>query len=93
MTATSVQRKGDLSVSQARSWLIANGYDTFSNDSYFGPIDIIARKGPEFLLLDVKSNPNSPLTEEQNEIGVRILSVDEQATAHCTRCSFRRNPR
>ena len=48
-------RKGDFAEYYAVTWLWDNGYEVFQNSGCSGPIDMIALKGDEVTLIDVKT--------------------------------------
>jgi hypothetical protein len=64
-------------------WLLEQGYEVFRNVSPCGPIDLVAVKKGEVLLLDVKSVPRATVTQEQAELGVKLLIVDAQNSDRC----------
>src|SRR5262245_4735089 len=66
----------------ACEWLLSQGYEVFRNVSATGPIDVVAIKGSEVLLLDVKSS-GSALSAEQRALGVKALRVN-RLTGACT---------
>ena len=87
-----MQRKhrGPYSELIASAWLLEHGYEVFKNQSDRGPMDLVAFKGGEFLLIDVKTalmrvgkkgnisfrhRGNGALTDEQTTLGVRALYV------------------
>jgi hypothetical protein len=75
------QHKGARGEFAAVIWLLDQGYDVFRNVCPNGPIDLVAIKGPERLLIDVKSNYgaafNVPfLTTEQAALGVQFIVPD-----------------
>ena len=48
-------RKGDFAEYYAVTWLWDKGYEVFQNSGCTGPIDMIALKGDEVILIDVKT--------------------------------------
>jgi Holliday junction resolvase-like predicted endonuclease len=68
----------------AIAFLLDQGYEVFRNVSPHGPIDIIVRKGTEFINIDVKSVIRRvdgslsacQLTEEQNLLKVKRVFVE-----------------
>ena len=48
-------RKGDLAEYYAVTWLWDQGYEVFKNSGCTGPVDMIALKGDEVTLIDVKT--------------------------------------
>lgn len=92
----SKKHKGAHSELIAVTWLLSEGYEVFRNVSSHGPIDIIAFRDGETLLLDVKSRAymhgdgaaKPPrITPEQSVLGVKLLLVDING-----RCTIIRNP-
>jgi len=79
-------RKGDLAEYYAVTWLWDNGYEVFTNAGCTGPIDMIAYKDNETLLIDVKTasrdyRDNScyvraSRTPEQIKLGVVFLEFN-----------------
>ena len=67
---------GDQSELIACQWLRDQGYAVVHVGHQKGPIDIIAVKRGEVLLLDVKTNKSGKLTKRQREMGVWELVVD-----------------
>ena len=51
----SASRLGDIAEFYAVTWLWDNGYEVFINPGSSGPIDMIAYKDEECILIDVKS--------------------------------------
>jgi len=81
-------RTGDIAEHYAITWLWDNGYEVFLNPGASGPIDLIAYKDGECILIDVKtcrqrlkrsshswdcSKTRTPL---QKEIGVVLLGFN-----------------
>lgn len=64
----------------ACAWLLSQGYEVFRNVSAFGLTDIIAQKGGQILLLDVKSH-HGKLSKQQIDAGVLPLRVT--SSGHC----------
>lgn len=88
LTTSSSERwkhKGAHSEMVACAWLLSNGYEVFRNVSPVGLSDVIAQKGGQILLLDVKSG-NTQLSREQIAGGVLPLWVS--SSGHC-RIGFR----
>ena len=48
-------RKGDFAEYYAVTWLWDNGYEVFQNAGCSGPVDLIALKDNETILIDVKT--------------------------------------
>ena len=48
-------RKGDFAEYYAVTWLWDQGYEVFQNSGCTGPVDMIALKGDEVTLIDVKT--------------------------------------
>ncbi len=76
------QHKGALAEHRAIAWLLDRGYDVFRNVSAHGPVDIIAMRDAEILLLDAKTlkegkllHPDKKLTAEQRKLGVKLVLV------------------
>ena len=82
-------RVGDLSEFYAVTWLWDKGYEVFLNAGSQGPIDLIAYKEGNTILIDVKTE--SPIirkggenyysnhrvrTELQKELGVKLLGYN-----------------
>jgi hypothetical protein len=67
---------GDQSEQIACQWLRDQGYVVVHTGHRPGPIDIIAIKLGEALLLDVKTNRPKTLTKRQRDLGVKLLVVD-----------------
>ena len=79
----SQSRKGDLAEYYAVTWLWDNGYEVFKNASSCGPIDMIAIKDGQSLLIDVKTSDSSgkvqdKRTNEQIKMGVIFLLFNKQ---------------
>ncbi len=79
----SQSRKGDLAEYYAVTWLWDNGYEVFKNASSCGPIDMIAIKDGQSLLIDVKTSDSSgkvqdKRTNEQIKMGVVFLLFNKQ---------------
>ena len=82
----SSSRTGDLAEHYAITWLWDNGYEVFLNPGSSGPIDLIAYKNGECILVDVKTlkkdprsggyNSNSFRTILQQEMGVVLLGFN-----------------
>ena len=79
-------RKGDIAEHYAIIWLWEEGYEVFLNAGCSGSVDLIAWKGDNKILLDVKTlknrkdrNPkyyseiSSARTLEQKNLGVQVL--------------------
>src|SRR5215472_2194281 len=60
-------------------WLLRQGYEVFRNVSQSGAIDLIAHRGVEVLLVDVKSESHGIMraTQEQIDRGVKFLIVSK----------------
>jgi hypothetical protein len=71
----------------ACNWLLGEGYEVFRNVSPHGLVDVIAVRGTETLLLDVKSGTNPRLSQEQLAIGVRLLYVHKDDSCEIVRSS------
>ena len=82
-------RKGDFAEFYAVTWLWDNGYEVFLNAGCTGPIDLIAYKDGETLLVDVKTTQTDyrdgmpkrigkGRTNLQKELGVVFLSFDAE---------------
>src|SRR6185436_18372888 len=69
------KHKGAHSELIACAWLLAQGYEVFRNVSAVGLTDVIAQKGGQILLLDVKSHDTNKLSKEQIAAGVLPLRV------------------
>jgi len=67
---------GDHSERIACQWLRDQGYEVAHIGKRPGPIDIIAARADEVLLLDVKTNKAGVLSRRQHELGVLLLIVD-----------------
>jgi Holliday junction resolvase len=80
---------GDQSERIACQWLRDQGYQVTHIGHQKGPIDIIATRGNETLLLDVKTNQGT-LSPRQRELGVLLLLVD-RPSGRC-RIVTRRRP-
>ncbi len=78
----SKSRKGDLAEYYAVTWLWDNGYEVFPNAGSTGPVDIIAVKNNEVIMIDVKtfrqgdSKASGQRTKKQKELGVRFLGFN-----------------
>lgn len=84
MTEIEQRHRGAHNELVATVWLMKQGYEVFRNVSSHGPIDIIARRGHETLLLDVKSASKGSrvrITQEQAELQIAVLIVDSDD--HC----------
>lgn len=75
-------RKGDYAEFFAVVWLWEQGYEVFLNAGHTGPVDMIATKDEETLLIDVKTfgDPKTKTgvtgrsrTEKQVALGVKLL--------------------
>ena len=84
--------KGDKAEYIAAMWLWDQGYLVCRNMSQQGPVDLVAIKEHEVILIDVKSvcvrkrdvyKINRSLTPIQKELGVNILNVNVE-TGECT---------
>jgi Holliday junction resolvase-like predicted endonuclease len=84
--------KGDKAEYLAAMWLWEQGYLVCKNMSQQGPVDLVAIKEHEVILIDVKSacvrkrdgsKINRSLTPVQKNLGVNILNVDVE-TGECT---------
>ena len=84
--------KGDKAEYIAAMWLWEQGYLVCKNMSQQGPVDLVAIKEHEVILIDVKSacirkrdgsKINRSLTPLQKNLGVNILNVDVE-TGECT---------
>ena len=70
----------------ATTWLLDQGYEVFRNVSRHGEINIIATRGTEFLLLDVKTggldgvSKYDGLSTAQVQRGVKRLNVYDDGT-------------
>ncbi len=75
--------KGAYAELKATLWLIENGHFVFRNVSPHGPVDLVAIKGTEVLLIDVKTGSTARngvryvrhITKEQAALGVKTISV------------------
>jgi Holliday junction resolvase-like predicted endonuclease len=72
---------GDMSEYYAVTWLWDNGYLVYKNAGCTGPVDLVAMKGSEVILIDVKTtrtahNAASYRTDLQKELGVVILEYN-----------------
>ena len=83
--------KGDKAEYIAAMWLWDQGYIVCKNMSQQGPVDLVAIKEDEVILIDVKSECrrkrdgykiNRSLTPIQKSIGVKILNVNVE-TGEC----------
>ena len=83
--------KGDVAESIAAIWLWEQGYLVCKNLSQQGPVDLVAIKEYEVILIDVKSECkrkrdgykiNRSLTSVQKNLGVNILNVNVE-TGEC----------
>ena len=83
----STSRIGDIAEHYAITWLWDNGYEVFLNPGASGPIDLIAYKDGECILVDVKTlqkdkrrrsaySPNSTRSPLQKQIGVVFLGFN-----------------
>ncbi len=84
--------KGDKAECIAAMWLWDQGYLVCKNMSQQGPVDLVAIKEDEVVLIDVKSTCirkrdgskiNRSLKPIQKTIGVKILNVNVK-TGECT---------
>ena len=84
--------KGDKAEYIAAMWLWDQGYLVCRNMSQQGPVDLVAIKEHEVILIDVKSECvrkrdgykiNRSLTQIQKNLGVNILNVNVE-TGECT---------
>ena len=84
--------KGDKAECIAAMWLWDQGYLVCRNMSQQGPVDLVAIKEHEVILIDVKSECrrkrdgykiNRSLTPIQKVLGVNILNVNVE-TGECT---------
>ena len=82
-------RKGDLAEYYAVTWLWDHGYEVFKNTGCTGPIDMIAIKEGETILVDVKTGQpqlhkktGNKITKcqsrskEQKKLGVQLLQFN-----------------
>ena len=60
-------RKGDFAEYYAVTWLWDQGYEVFQNSGCTGPVDMIALKGDEVILIDVKTFYERNRTHEKNQ--------------------------
>jgi predicted nucleic acid-binding Zn ribbon protein len=71
------RHKGSRAELAASVWLLDQGYEVFRNISFHGPVDLVAVKSGETLLLDVKCKYpkiyRSLATQEQIDLGVKFL--------------------
>ncbi len=75
--------KGTHSELSAQMWLAKQNYYVFKNIDNQSPVDLIALKDKEILLIDVKSTTmkrgyecrGRSLTPKQQELGVKLLYV------------------
>ena len=81
MATINNKHKGALAELRATTWLLERGYEVFRNVSQHGPIDIVAIREGETLLLDVKtaseravSHP-SMVKDVHRAMGVRLFLV------------------
>jgi Holliday junction resolvase-like predicted endonuclease len=83
--------KGDKAEYIAAMWLWDQGYLVCKNMSQQGPVDLVAIRETEVVLIDVKSECrrkrdgykiNRSLTPIQKELGVNILNVNVE-TGEC----------
>lgn len=79
------KHKGAWAELAATNWLLEQGYEVFRNVSQHGDIDIIARKGAEQLVIDVKSGSaykgkiyGHKLSKSQKELGVKLLIANQE---------------
>jgi len=81
-------RKGDIAEYYAVTWLWDRGYEVFKNAGCNGPIDMVAIKEGETILVDVKTihidqraknngrTIRKTRSEEQKKLGVVFLAFD-----------------
>ncbi len=81
-------RKGDIAEYYAITWLWDKGYEVFKNAGCNGPIDMVAIKEGETILVDVKTlrmdhreksngrTIRNSRSEEQKKLGVVFLAFD-----------------
>jgi Holliday junction resolvase-like predicted endonuclease len=84
----SKSRKGDFAEFYAVTWLWDNGYEVFLNAGCSGPIDMIATKDGETVLIDVKTSQYDPRndlwtvrsyrSDQQKKLGVVYLLFDAE---------------
>jgi len=84
----SPSRTGDFSEYYAVTWLWDSGYEVFVNAGCTGPIDLIAYKDGDLVLIDVKTlskdkrwgyyRVGTTRTDHQKEIGVKILGFNPE---------------
>lgn len=80
----SKSRKGDFAEYYAVTWLWDNGYEVFLNAGCTGPVDLIATKDGEVILVDVKTTMTQgdalrighKRTDLQKEMGVVFLAFE-----------------
>lgn len=77
-----VGNKGAYNEVIATAWLLRNGFYVFRNMSSHGPVDLIAMKDSQVVLIDVKAGImqgdkrlSSYLDEKQVTLGVKVLTV------------------
>ena len=78
---TDGNRQGDMAEFYAVTFLWDEGYEVFLNAGCTGPVDLIALKGDEVRLIDVKSvgektQGGKVLTDLQKVMGVELLYFD-----------------
>lgn len=93
MKITDPNRIGDINELKAVTWLLEQGYEVFRNVGCTGPIDLVAVKPGEVLMIDVKTSkiveydgftylqPGGYKTKDRErkakEYGVKLLHVYE----------------
>mgnify|MGYP003660209861 CR=1 FL=1 len=92
------QKKGHYSELMSAAILTKNNYDVFHPLQGHGPVDLVAVKDREIILLDIKTNAmrvnigrkkksriSRPRTDKQKKMGVRIAYLDiEEQSLHIT---------
>lgn len=78
---TDGNRQGDMAEFYAVTFLWDEGYEVFTNAGCTGPVDLIALKGDDVRLIDVKSvgektQGGKVLTDVQKAMGVELLYFD-----------------
>lgn len=80
-------RTGTVSEIKVSSWLLEQGYEVFRNFCHTGPVDLVALRGDEMHLIDVKtvsiahykggsrSYIYTPRSPEQITLGVKLIYV------------------
>ena len=83
---TDPKHRGCINELRATAWLIGLGYEVCRNVSQHGPVDLVAIRGDEVILVDVKGTSTRPdgtrrlnrkRTPIQEWLDVRILLVSE----------------